>query len=108
MSRYSSSNFASYGVFLFSVVLWASYRHPSIPERGPVPVSIAAAVALLLFHALTAHERRGGRRTVGGSENAVGRRPTSFRTCTTKLTSPYHSHFLKRSASPSAHARATA
>jgi len=59
-------------------------------------------------NALTAHERRGGRRTVGGSEKAVGRRPTSFRTCTAKLTSPYHSHFLKRSASPSAHARATA
>ena len=32
----------------------------------------------------------------------------SFRTCAAKLTSPYQSHFLKRSASPSAHARATA
>jgi len=46
-------------VFLFSVVLWVSHRHPSIPEWGPVLVSIAAAVALLLFHVLTAHERRG-------------------------------------------------
>ena len=55
-----------------------------------------------------AHEQRGGRRTVGGSEKAAGRRPTSFRTCAAKLTSPYQSHFLKRSSSPSAHARATA
>ena len=39
---------------------------------------------------------RGSPHCVGGSEKAVGRRPT------------YHSHFLKRSASPSAHARATA
>src|SRR4030095_1228798 len=108
MSRYSSSNFASYGVFLFSVVLWVSYRHPSIPERGPVLVSIAAVVALLLFHALTAHERRGGRRTVGGCEKAVGRSPTPFSRCAAKLPSPYHSHFLKRSSSPSAHPRATA
>ena len=93
---------------LFLGLVGASWGAGSSGASRVVRRRRSGALAPVTCGVMVRTSGEGSPHCVGGSEKAVGRRPTSFRTCAAKLTSTYQSHFLKRSSSPSAHARATA